>query len=67
MKIIRHRFTINPTQRRSCSRRRAGNKMLCKAGLLTLAELSRLFLTLSNVTINQRYLGQHLKLNSIKE
>jgi hypothetical protein len=40
MEIIRRRFAINPTQRCSCSRRRAGNKMLCKAGLLILAELS---------------------------
>ena len=38
MEIIRRRFTINPTQRRSRSRRRAGNKMLRKAGLLILAE-----------------------------
>jgi len=36
MEIIRRRFTINPTQRCSRARRRAGNKMLRKTGLLIL-------------------------------
>jgi hypothetical protein len=34
MEIIRRRFAINPTQRRSYSRRRASIKMLGKLGLL---------------------------------
>jgi hypothetical protein len=58
MEIIRRRFTINPTQRRSRSRRRAGNKMLRKTGLLNYL-LCRLFLTPSYVNINQLYLGPH--------
>ena len=66
MEIIRRRFAVNTTQRCGCSRRRAGNKMLRKTGLLNYL-LSRLFLTPPSVTPDQRYLGQLLKLNSIKE
>jgi hypothetical protein len=46
MEIICRRFAINPTQRRSYSSRRAVNKIIGKAGLLTLAEptLSRTIL-----------------------
>ena len=57
MKLIRRRFAINPTQRRSRSRRRAGNKVLGKAGLLNYL-LCRLFLTPPSVTPDQRYLGK---------
>jgi hypothetical protein len=60
MEIIRRHFMINPTQRRSRSRRRAGNKMLRKTGLLNYL-LCRLFLTPASATPDQRYLGQLLK------
>jgi len=46
MEIICRRFAINPTQRRSRSRPRAGNKVL-----------GQLFLTPPSVTPNHRYLG----------
>jgi hypothetical protein len=59
MEIIRRRFAINSTQHRRYSRRRAGNKILGKAGLLNTCGADPI-LTPSNVVANQLYLGQQL-------